>query len=248
MDITQEIRSTKMDRSNLRLTEDYLARIQEILKKRNNGEGISDYDYCKRAVPESRIRDAQASLPDAGVSLRDCAILDGDSFKDTPSVSAVKNFLKQPRETWCLVLAGQPGRGKSIAAAYWLKRLAYDWIVEKFEDGEENMGQRSIFTGQHWWSAQEVSRVSSRDAVLSTLMNRNNIVIDDLGTEYLDTKGHTLHRFDELITRRYSNYKRTIITTNLNMEGFKKRYGARIFSRIGDGGIFHGVTGESLRG
>ena len=235
------------DHKNLRLSEDYLARIQEIIKKRNNGEGISDYDYCKKAMPEARVRDAQNSLPGAGVSLRDCAVLDSDSFKDTPSVKAVKDFILEPRETWCLVLAGQPGRGKSIAAAYWLKRLAYDWLVKRFEEEEENTTLHNGFTGQHWWSAQEVSRVSSHDAQLNILMNRDNLVIDDLGTEYLDTKGHTLHRLDEMITRRYSNYKRTVITTNLNMEGFQKRYGNRIFSRIGDGGVFHGVTNKSLR-
>ena len=235
------------DHKNSRLSEDYLARIQEIIKKRNNGKGISEYDYCKKAMPEKRVRLAQNSLPGAGVSLRDCAVLDSDSFKDTPSIKAVKDFILKPREAWCLVLAGQPGRGKSIAAAYWLKRLAYDWLVKRFEEEEENTTLHNGFTGQHWWSAQEVSRVSSHDAQLNILMNRDNLVIDDLGTEYLDTKGHTLHRLDEMITRRYSNYKRTVITTNLNMEGFQKRYGNRIFSRIGDGGIFHGVTNKSLR-
>ena len=231
-----------MDHKDLTLTKEYLDKVQAMLQGKRNC--YPDTSELSDDLKFQRVKDvAQRSMNGALVPLRDQDVLaEEKSFEETPAILAVRDFLKEPRECWCLVLAGPPGRGKSIAAAYWLKRIAYDIAVENFETSNQP------FTKQRWWSAQEVGRVSSHDQELTVLMQRDNIVIDDLGTEYLDKNGHILHRLDELITRRYSNYKRTLITTNLNIQGFKNRYGNRIFSRIGDGGIFHGLVGESYRG
>jgi DNA replication protein DnaC len=70
------------------------------------------------------------------------------------------------------------------------------------------------------------------------------MVIDDLGVEYLDKNGNFLQRLDELIDERYSNYRQTIITTNLNVKAFKERYGERVADRIREGFEFGGAFME----
>ena len=61
------------------------------------------------------------------------------------------------------------------------------------------------------------------------------LVIDDLGVEYIDKNGFFLSRLDELIDARWGNFKRTIITTNLNRKDFQDRYDQRITDRIRQG-------------
>ena len=51
----------------------------------------------------------------------------------------------------------------------------------------------------------------------------------------MDKNKYFSHRLDELIDERYSNYRQTIITTNLNAKDFQTRYGERVSSRIKEG-------------
>ena len=78
-----------------------------------------------------------------------------------------------------------------------------------------------------------------------------HLVIDDLGVEYLDAKGYTQKRFDEILDERYSNFRKTLITTNLNARDFRDRYGTRIFDRIREGlssgGAFVEIGEKSYR-
>ena len=82
-------------------------------------------------------------------------------------------------------------------------------------------------------------------------MRERVIVIDDLGVEYLDKNGYFSHRLDELIDERYSNYRKTVITTNLNAKAFQTRYGARVADRIREGfkhgGAYVEIAMGSLR-
>ena len=146
--------------------------------------------------------------------------------RDTSTLSAVKKFMKSPREAWCLVLAGPKGCGKSTAGAYYL------WDKTKSMAAAPPKDMR-------WWTASRVSRVSGFNDQLDKMMSSALMVIDDLGVEYLDKNGYFNHRLDELIDDRYSNYRKTIITTNLNSKDFQSRYGDRVADRIREG-IKHG--------
>lgn len=159
--------------------------------------------------------------------------------KDTTALKAVQQFMTKPREAWCLVLAGPKGCGKSTAAARYLWESAASQ-------------QASPPKSQRWWTAAKVSRVSSFNDELEKLMKTPVLVIDDLGVEYMDKGGHFNHRLDELIDYRYSNYKKTIITTNLNKQDFQNRYGVRVTDRIREGfkhgGDYKEINERSLRG
>jgi len=140
----------------------------------------------------------------------------------TSCVKVVKKFLKSPKEAWCLVLSGPKGCGKSTAAAHYL----WEKTSECKSDPPKDM---------RWWTAARVARVSGFNADLEKMMKVPLMVIDDLGVEYLDKNGYFSHRLDELIDERYSNYRQTIITTNLNARDFQDRYGERVTSRIKEG-------------
>ena len=144
------------------------------------------------------------------------------SPRDTSAIIAVKKFIEAPKEAWCLVLAGPKGCGKSTAGAYYL------WSKTRSMTNAPPKDMR-------WWTASRVARVSGYNDHLEKMMSVSMMVIDDLGVEYLDKNGYFNHRLDELIDDRYSNYRKTIITTNLNSEDFQARYGARVADRIREG-------------
>lgn len=161
-----------------------------------------------------------------------------ESLRETKAVEWVREFTLCPREAWCLVLSGGKGTGKSTAAAVWL----YENVPPE--------GTPAYIT-RYWWSGTRIARTNGYAKDFEKMMQHKFMVIDDLGVEYLDKNGNFLQRLDELIDERYSNFKRTIITTNLNVEAFKERYGERVSDRLREGfawgGGFFEITEDSMR-
>ena len=157
---------------------------------------------------------------------------------DTRAVKWVREFSVQPREAWVLVLSGGKGTGKSTGAAVWL----YDNVPP---DGSPS------YTTRYWWSGTRIARTNGYAKEFEKMLQHKFMVIDDLGVEYLDKNGNFLQRLDELIDERYSNFKRTIITTNLNVEAFQNRYGDRVTDRMREGfaygGGFYEIADDSMR-
>jgi hypothetical protein len=120
-------------------------------------------------------------------------------------------------------LSGNPGVGKSIAAAEWLLR---------HESGR--------FT-----KAASLARVDRSH--VAKILHTPALVLDDLGAEYLDHKGYLLALLDELIDIRYDARLPTVITSNLDEHVFRMRYGERIIDRIRELGRFVIVGGDSMR-
>jgi DNA replication protein DnaC len=82
---------------------------------------------------------------------------------------------------------------------------------------------------------------------VSSVTKAGFLVIDDLGAEYSDSKGFFASLFDEVVNARYENMRPTILTTNLDVEGFAARYGERIVDRIREAGRFLNCGAQSLR-
>lgn len=205
-----------------------------------HSSGETDYEHecwLERSKPDAE--DIEWSLRNQGVPERIVNTLGsigyGDTKEPSQAMEVVKNFLKTDRPAWCLVLSGDKGCGKSTAAALFLedKTKAYQTVG--------NLPKK-----QAWWTAAKVNRVSSYDDQLENLMIMPWLIIDDLGVEYADKNGHFNSRLDELLSARYDNYKKTIITTNLNSKDFQERYGKRITSRIAEGFKHAGPVGETL--
>lgn len=124
-----------------------------------------------------------------------------------------------------LVLAGAPGAGKTVAAC-WAFRAA---------DG--------IFL-----RAAKLARWDRYDMdAMDSLLETNLLVIDDLGSEFLDGKGNFMAIFDEVIADRSENLRRTIMTANMTADVFRERYGERVADRIRKYGAYFETNEESLR-
>lgn len=149
-----------------------------------------------------------------------------------------------------LVLSGGPGCGKTVAAALWVSLYVSDpihWARGERYYGEEG---KPCFRGLRpiWISAAKLARCDRYDEEeMTKLLQTPRLVIDDLGGEFLDKGGFYASLLDEIVNERQAESKPTILTTNLDAEGFKSRYGERIADRIREGGRFVGCGSESLR-
>ena len=161
-----------------------------------------------------------------------------ENLKDTKAVKYIKDFTLSPREAWCMVLSGGKGTGKSTAAAVWL----YESVPPE---------GAPAYQRRYWWNGTKIARTNGYAKDFEKMIQSKLMVIDDLGVEYLDKNGNFLQRLDELIDERYSNFRKTVITTNLNAEAFKDRYGERVADRMREGfawgGGFMELADTSMR-
>tara|TARA_R110002051_G_scaffold314371_1_gene391405 strand:- start:3030 stop:3698 length:669 start_codon:yes stop_codon:yes gene_type:complete len=209
---------------------DYMQFAKRMLEK---SEGTSDDElmaHSDEPTPTAKL----SCLRTWGVPER--IIKNLENLKTTKAVNIVKNWADTPREAWCLILSADKGTGKSTAAATWL----YDMASEA-----------PTYLKRYWWSGTRIARTNGYAKEFESMMQSRYMVIDDLGVEYLDKNGNFLQRLDELIDERYSNFRKTIITTNLNTQAFKERYGERVADRIREGfhsgGAFMELSDASMR-
>lgn len=141
---------------------------------------------------------------------------------------AVERVLRWDAESECvLVLSGPPGCGKTTAACVWALRQSWP----------------PAFLRATTFAASSRYDHERRSAWLGA----SALVLDDLGSEYADTKGNFLVDLDELMDTFYGDKRPLIITTNCQLEDFKSRYGARIVDRLRECGSWYSVSGQSLR-
>jgi hypothetical protein len=189
--------------------------------------GMSLDEYRAQCRSEEKRRDVakenkntEEVLASAGVPQRAIEAMVG-------SVLGTDAMRQCMRDDAILVLAGGPGRGKSVAACAWLMFSA---------------------TGMRWVSAGSLSRgVAYDEEAFQKLVRVGRLVIDDVGTEYQDNKDRYLATLMELIDARFGMVRPTLITTNLTPAVFAERYGERLTSRINEDGAFVVCLGDDLR-
>lgn len=164
-----------------------------------------------------------------GIPEKFLALADAEQLAATETLQEV-----QRGKFEILVLAGDPGRGKTVAAAWWL--------LQGLQGVQAR--NRPLFV-----TAARLSRWERYDgAEMDKLLLASRLVIDDLGNEFNDTKGNFLAVLDEVVADRVANHRPTVITTNLAPEVFKARYGERVRDRIRESGRFQTFAGDSFRG
>lgn len=156
-------------------------------------------------------------------------VLSPDFDTTAPVIAALENWAKDTRTM--AVLSGPTGTGKTTAAAYASLHLA---------DGEPGQMPR-------WITASTFARSSRYDDDRDKVLDARALVLDDLGSEFNDSKGSFRTDLDELIDRFYARKARLIITTNLDAKTFEERYGARVVDRLAEAGVWIPVTGTSRR-
>ena len=172
------------------------------------------------------------SLTDAGVvaGLAELAV-DGNYTR----TDALRSLDQQFDAGLCfVVLSGGVGVGKSAAAAVWLR-------------------ERLVAHGRiwmRWLHAHHLARAARSDDgdQVALLEKVDFLVLDDLGTEFLDAKGWLSATLDSIVHQRHGARRPTVVTTNLDVEAFRARYGERVADRIRECGAFVHVAGGSMRG
>jgi hypothetical protein len=225
-----------------------LDKAKEMRLKEPIGEAIERTGYKEAARNGQMIHSQKCEVVNGwGVPARICENL--KAIRRTKAVKLVEDFASAPKEAWCLVLSADKGAGKSTAAAFWLmEQVHWRHYPESRSSGHARAGWSPP---QRWWSGTKLARTNGYSSDFEKMIKIDSMVIDDLGIEYLDKNGNFLQRFDELMDERYSNFRKTIITTNLNAEDFKSRYGERVADRIREGfnhgGAFMELSDKSLR-
>lgn len=215
----------------------YMNMAKQIVKKaQEEGRGNEEEVFTPTTDAEKSAAAAD-SCSDQGIPNRIIETMT-TGLTETPAMLAISEFMTKPKEAWCIVLAGPKGCGKSTAAGFYL------W-------GKTMTSLNSPPKTRRWWTASRLARVSGFNNEFEPLIQVPTMVIDDLGVEYLDKNGYFSHRLDEIIDERYSNFRPTIITTNLNGRDFRERYGDRVIDRIREGfphgGAYIEISHKSLR-
>lgn len=193
--------------------------------------------------PEAQLRRREVNRQRCGAPRRVWDILAGELF-ETEALTRVKEWVvsrKSDPSVWCLVLSAGKGAGKSIAAGYAMEELGARSV-----DTQDRLGHGEDIVA--WWPSSRLARLSGYDGKFDKICESPSlVVVDDLGTEFLDSKGWFLQAVDALVDARYAGYLPTIITTNLTALAFKERYSERVVDRLRDGGSFFEFAGRSLR-
>jgi DNA replication protein DnaC len=126
-----------------------------------------------------------------------------------------------------LLLAGNRGVGKTVAAA-WLLR-------QQLLDGHP---------GCLWVPATDFTSMSAYDGKVERLERVALLVVDDIGRE---SKGFARDLLSGVLLRRYEEMRRTVLTTNAAPSEMQTLYGQATWDRIRTGMVVP-LDGPSFRG
>lgn len=194
----------------------------EIRRQELEAEQAEARQYRK----ERLMKASNTAWESAAVPKRIRRVLSGE-MQSTQAFSAVKSWIdKADHESWCLLLCGSPGVGKSVSAAWWLREyLAFS---------------------KKWCHIADIIRTGLYGEELTDYWKCDAMVIDDIGVEFRDSKGAFDSLFDGIVEKRCAQECRTIITTNVSPSELSRRYGERVVDRFRLGTIFV-ANDESLR-
>lgn len=217
-------------------SEQHWDEVLERIKARESDPAHQAQEAEKRASEQRQVRARkEAAIEKTGMPARIREIV-GGALKTTEATEALATT-----GDGLIVLSGDPGCGKTVAAAAWLRDLIFaEGRVTAFQGYQ---GRQPLFV-----TAARLSRWDryDRDA-MDTLLKADRLVLDDLGSEYADVKGNFLAIVDELVSERHGNRMPLVMTTNLAAVEFKERYDERIADRIREVGCFVSLDGESMR-
>lgn len=170
-------------------------------------------------------RERYAALEALGWPTRALDVASGPELRDNDSIRALRAW--DPGKS-ALMLTGGKGAGKTVATAGHAMRDP----------------ARTIW---RFARAARLARESRFSKDWRELLDAPKLCIDDLGAEYIDTKGSFVADLDELVDVFYASQRPLIITSNLGGDEFTARYGARVSDRLVECSTWIGVREESYR-
>lgn len=231
---------------------EYRAEQERLARERTEADERERADLDQRRLETiARVRE-EKRLPAGFASYLDAWRSGGGSDLPASVVKAhhwVQRFLRGSRGWTFLFLGGPVGVGKTAAALWFL-----DAPRVSDEPGEFGGEPRRVVreTAGRFVTAEELAKASSYAAdYWDGLRDAPRLVIDDLGTETLDAKGHALSNITALLCHRHAHALPAVITLNLTRRAFEERYtahdGGRLRDRLAESAWFVELTGPSLR-
>lgn len=153
------------------------------------------------------------------------------------SLSFIEKFEEKNEKS--MIFYGATGLGKTFLCLCIAGRLInkkknviYDSAIGLFEK-----------LSQYVFSSD---KSDSESAMFYSLVNKCDLlIIDDLGTEM--TNNFVKQELFEIVNQRIISNKKTIISTNLNMDEMRERYEQRIFSRFSSDYSMYRFVGKDVR-
>jgi DNA replication protein DnaC len=169
----------------------------------------------------------------APAEYRDCTL---ESYPGDPSaVPALRAWLETNR--W-LILEGEYGAGKTGLTVALLRVIAERGDSVLFVNAPAMLRRVRATYAKH-------DEAESESAVIDSLAEADVLAIDDVGKERLSEWGSEL--LYDLVNRRYSAGRRTIVTTNLGVDRLEIHVGSATFWRLFEKSQLVHVTGNLRR-
>ena len=144
------------------------------------------------------------------------------------------------------VLLGGNGCGKSLAACYVIPAHCRDNGKIAWSHQRGDLGEWWVWRSVKYAMADDVASLRAGDDVdvaeHKALLATPLLILDEAGNE----DGDGERGIGRLICDRIAEGKRTVVTANMSLENFSKRYGRRVMSRIGQDSL-RVVHGPDLR-
>jgi len=171
-----------------------------------------------------------------------------DDLWETDARAAVLEFMASDCPLTFLVLGGGVGTSKTVAACHGLDLDGFREVRRvNFGDVETvRVGLRGLFVPASEFNARAIDADFWKE-----VREVDRLVLDDLERWRWDDRGWAAAQWYGVVNSRYDGELKTIITTNLILDDFKRRFlsldGGRLLDRFHEAGRFQAVRGDSLR-
>jgi DNA replication protein DnaC len=186
-------------------------------------EELAAAERRKQAERDKAIGEAQIPVR---FQTRDFASFQADTDEKRKALSVAQDFAQnfdaRMRAGAGLIFAGLPGTGKSHLAAAIMLDLVGRYSVRYITCMALIRAVRDTWRKDSEWNERAMLRHLCHELDL--------LVIDEVGVQY-GTDGEQTVLF-EILDRRYSDMRPTILLTNQDKDGFKSFVGDRVFDRL----------------
>ena len=165
-----------------------------------------------------------------------------DEVSDVSGIQVICEWIKKGKKS--LFLSGSVGNGKTTIAKalrdahnHWVDGYIHERLLANFVTAKQVVG---LSMG---------NEQGKKNEALQNLYKQNPLVIDDVGAEQTEVNDYGTIKTPliDLLEHRYLKRYATIITSNLNIDQIKEKYGVRVQDRINEQYSIIGFNQKSFR-
>lgn len=145
----------------------------------------------------------------------------------------VEVFEQMEREGKVIILCGGVGTGKTRAVCALMQTLGFGEYIRSIDISRR---VRSTYSG---------SNNGTEESVIKSIARQRLLIIDEVGVQ--SDKEHERNLISDIIDRRYSDLKPTVICSNLEERELEVLFGQRAWDRLNENCVICPMIGESLR-